>query len=710
MAILETGGKFETMQVQLDAVMGTVEGGETAFAWIQEFAKNTPLQLDGVTDAFVKMKALGLDPMDGTMQKLTDISSKLGGGQERLEGIILAVGQAWTKGKLQAEEANQLIERGVPVWDLMSKAVGKTTGELQDMASSGQLGREEIKLLIDEIGKSSEGAAAAQMSTWAGVISNLQDTWTTFLNSIAESGVLDYFKTQLQEVSATIREMAADGSLKEWAVSISESIIGLAKTVKSVVSTIYEYKDAIVAMAVAQAGVKFAGFLAGFVGVTAATKTATVATRGFTAALSVNPISLFVAGLLLLPGAINSVIDSYRDKKAAADDLVLAEAELEQSNEKIRQSILKRIEADKLAKESAEDYLSKIDEAVKKGNQQADQQAYLATELGKATEAAIGLSAAQEGLADETGNTSKAIAKLSDDELKNLLTKIEGVNSTDLFVGGGWDDLKNNLLHEKFKRLGVDLDVITGNATKAGRDGSQAFKDFAKSADATEEAVFRLANQLISAAKTEGDIRLLKRSFEEVGFEIANHPKLIQTIIDKNIALGGSLDDIPQKWKDIAAEYEKAKKKQIDGNDALIKSDNTRHENRLNHIEEEYRVYIAALQRKVDADRKAYEEKEKRRLASVFKAFDEDTSAAYSELTPENLALLKRAEAASNNKLFNTTFDAAAFIKKLLEKQQATKTVNVNFNANGNQAGASFNSQQDADSFMEILKTAGSVT
>jgi len=102
LGILNTGSRFETLKVQLEAVMGTVEGGEAAFAWIKEFAKNTPLQLDGVTKAFVKMKAFGLDPMDGTMQKLTDVAAKMGGGQEKLEGIILAVGQAWTKGKLQA--------------------------------------------------------------------------------------------------------------------------------------------------------------------------------------------------------------------------------------------------------------------------------------------------------------------------------------------------------------------------------------------------------------------------------------------------------------------------------------------------------------------------------------------------------------------------------------------------------------------------------
>ena len=55
--------------------------------------------------------------MDGSMQAIVDQASKLGGGMERLNGISLAVGQAWAKQKLQGEEILQLVEHGVPVWE-----------------------------------------------------------------------------------------------------------------------------------------------------------------------------------------------------------------------------------------------------------------------------------------------------------------------------------------------------------------------------------------------------------------------------------------------------------------------------------------------------------------------------------------------------------------------------------------------------------------
>ncbi|EMV9185864.1 tape measure protein, partial [Escherichia coli] len=181
-SMLNTGDMFEGLQTRLTSLMGSVASGEQATEWITKFAKDTPLQLGDVTDAFALLKAYGLDPMDGSLQSLEDQSEKLGGGMERLEGIATAVGQAWAKQKLQTEEILQLVERGVPAWDLLAKVTGRSAGELQDLASAGRLGRDAIKALIEEMGRSSAGAAEANMRRLSGLISNLQDTATNFLN------------------------------------------------------------------------------------------------------------------------------------------------------------------------------------------------------------------------------------------------------------------------------------------------------------------------------------------------------------------------------------------------------------------------------------------------------------------------------------------------------------------------------------------------
>lgn len=223
--MLNTGDQFENLQNRLTSLMGSVEGGEQATAWIKRFAKDTPLQLTDVTDAFALLKAYGIDPMNGSLKAIEDQSEKLGGGLERLEGISTALGQAWVKEKLQTEEILQLIERGVPVWDMLGKVTGKTTSQLQDLATKGKLGRDVIQALIDEMGRSADGAAAKAMGTLTGLVSNLADTATDFLGRIANSGALDYAKNKLKELGQTIAQMDADGRLDRLARSLSDAFV-----------------------------------------------------------------------------------------------------------------------------------------------------------------------------------------------------------------------------------------------------------------------------------------------------------------------------------------------------------------------------------------------------------------------------------------------------------------------------------------------------
>lgn len=222
-SVLQTGDKFELLNKRLASLMGSVAGGEQATKWIKQFAKDTPLEVADVTEAFALLKTYGLDPLDGTLQAVVDKNEQLGGGMERLTGIASALGQAYGKQKLQTEEILQLVERGVPVWGLLEKVTGKNTAQLQKLATEGRLGRDVIKALIAEIGKSSEGAAADAMGTLTGRVSNLKDAFSDFLDRVAKSGALDFAKRKLGEVADKIDQMDKDGRLDKLATALSKA-------------------------------------------------------------------------------------------------------------------------------------------------------------------------------------------------------------------------------------------------------------------------------------------------------------------------------------------------------------------------------------------------------------------------------------------------------------------------------------------------------
>lgn len=309
-AMFKTGDQAERLDVQLKAVMGSLAGGAEASAWIQQFAKDTPLQLDEVTQVFVRLKAFGIDPMGGAMQGIVDQAFKLGGSFEEVQGISLALGQAWAKQKLQGEEILQLIERGVPVWQLLEQVTGKNTAELQKLSEAGKLGRDTISALMNEIAAQSSGAARDNMSLLSGLISNAQDNLAKFYRMVSESGALTWLKNQLAQLNAEFEAMAKDGRLQAWAKRLSDDFITLGETLKSLIQILYEWRPALQVFAQAWLGLKVVGWIgelrslyAQFIALPVATATAaggmtTAGTAAAAASIGVRALGLAVKGLL----------------------------------------------------------------------------------------------------------------------------------------------------------------------------------------------------------------------------------------------------------------------------------------------------------------------------------------------------------------------------------------------------------------------------
>lgn len=217
--------QMERFKVQLTSLEGSSAGAEKALAWISDFATRTPLEMTDTIAAYAKLKAFGIDPTNGSLQALVDTMAATGGGVDQLDGLVMALGQSWSKGKLQSEEALQLLERGVPVWDLLAAKLGKTSAEVQAMATAGKLGRDEITLLMQAIGEKNAGASEGMSKTWDGVVSNLMDHWTRFQLMVMNSGVFESLKAKLQSFLDLLNAMVADGRLQAWADTVATNML-----------------------------------------------------------------------------------------------------------------------------------------------------------------------------------------------------------------------------------------------------------------------------------------------------------------------------------------------------------------------------------------------------------------------------------------------------------------------------------------------------
>lgn len=220
---VDTAAQFEKFRTILETTEGSAAKAEKAMSWISDFAAKTPYELENVTDAFVKLRAYGLDPTNGLLKTLGDTSAAMGKDvMQAVEAIADAV----------TGENERLKEFGVRG----SKKGGMVTYEYTDRAGQQQsktIDANNRKLIESTLVAIFNEKYAGQMDklskTWGGMTSNIGDQWTRFTNMVMASGPFEIMKEQLAGVLSEIDKMSADGRLKAYAEQTGAALIEFGK-------------------------------------------------------------------------------------------------------------------------------------------------------------------------------------------------------------------------------------------------------------------------------------------------------------------------------------------------------------------------------------------------------------------------------------------------------------------------------------------------
>ena len=188
----DTAGAFESMAISLEVVTGSAEKAQMAMAGITEFAKNTPFQVSEITDAFIKLKALGIEPTEASLTSFGNTSSAMG---KSLNQMIEAVADASTG------EFERLKEFGIK-----AKSQGDdVTFTFQGVATKVGKNAEEITGYLESIGREKFGGAMVkQMDTINGKISNLGDTFDQLVVTLSDGGVGTAFKATMDVMISAV--------------------------------------------------------------------------------------------------------------------------------------------------------------------------------------------------------------------------------------------------------------------------------------------------------------------------------------------------------------------------------------------------------------------------------------------------------------------------------------------------------------------------
>ena len=180
----KTAASFETMAVSLETVTGSAEKANMAMLGIQEFAKNTPFSVAEITQSFIKLKALGIEPTEASLESFGNTSSAMG---KSLDQMIEAVADAATG------EFERLKEFGIKA----SKQGDQVKFTFQGVTTTVKNSSEDITGYLESIGKTNfAGAMIKQMDTLNGKTSVLGDSVDALIVKLAadssgSKGMLD---------------------------------------------------------------------------------------------------------------------------------------------------------------------------------------------------------------------------------------------------------------------------------------------------------------------------------------------------------------------------------------------------------------------------------------------------------------------------------------------------------------------------------------
>ena len=182
--------QMEMARIGFTTMLGSAERAEVFLRDMADFAAKTPFEFPELLDASKRMLAYGFAAEDvlPMMEAVGNATAALGLGAQGIDRIILALGQMRAKGKLSGEEMRQLTEAGIPAWEMLAEAMGKTTAEIMDMQSKGLIPADRaIKMLVEGMNKRFPDMMKNMENTWEGVTSTIKDVWRMTIGAVTQN-------------------------------------------------------------------------------------------------------------------------------------------------------------------------------------------------------------------------------------------------------------------------------------------------------------------------------------------------------------------------------------------------------------------------------------------------------------------------------------------------------------------------------------------
>ena len=221
-AAIDLNSSLEQSKIAFTTMLGSAEKADAFLADLAKFAAETPFEFPDLVQASKRMFAFGFESKQVVplLTAVGDAVAAVGGGADVIDGVTTALGQMQAKGKVSAEEMNQLAERGIPAWDMLAKKLGVSVAQAMDMASKGTVKAATfIEAFQQGTAQRFGGMMAKQARTWQGALSTISDSVNMSI-AVAFRPLFDIMSTG----AIMLADFLTGDTFKEWSGIVADAI------------------------------------------------------------------------------------------------------------------------------------------------------------------------------------------------------------------------------------------------------------------------------------------------------------------------------------------------------------------------------------------------------------------------------------------------------------------------------------------------------
>ena len=231
--IIDVKTQFEFLQTAINSFAGSAEKGAKIMHELTQFAVNSPLQVNDITEAAKQLMAFGIgaDNVVGQIKMLSDVAA---GAGKPIKEIAYIYGKSLTEGKVYTRTLMQFGNLGIPIYEALAKVMDTTPAKIKKMTQMGAVGFEDVKRAIESLtaaGGQYYGFSEKMMSTTAGLLSNVKDKWIIAMKDMGESSD-GFINMSVQLVDSAIANWKALGDT----ILIAATAVGTYQVAKMVSS------------------------------------------------------------------------------------------------------------------------------------------------------------------------------------------------------------------------------------------------------------------------------------------------------------------------------------------------------------------------------------------------------------------------------------------------------------------------------------------